>query len=342
MRFCFSTLILLSSVFCFVPACKKDSSYFVPTITLTASSVTDGSKLTAGDSAKIEFTINASEELTTVQILNTLGTKIQTYTEFKTNRIYTYSFLCVAGYEYYKIIVTDKAGTTTCKYLSVTTSTKIAAKIYGTVTDLSGNSYKTVVIGTQTWMVQNLRTEIYNDTTIIPNVKVDTIWNNLSSGAQCSYSNTQNSDSLKNLGRLYNWYAVSSGKLCPNGWHVPSQAEWLTLNTYLTNYGYGYGGSGDDIAKSMASTTSWNSSTQTGDVGNNQSTNNSSGFFAVPSGERNDYGNFVKIGDNANWWTSTVYYTNYAYYNHIGAYNNNLDENLNHKNIGLSVRCIKN
>ena len=334
-------MLFLAGIFCFTTACKKDETYFTPVITLTSASVFSGSQLIAGDSARIEFTIKASKDLTTLVIYNAAGTKIQSYTDFTTDRVYSYHFLSVAGKEIYEIAVTDKPGNTSYLYLSVTTNPKIESIISGTVTDICGNSYKTVVIGSQTWMAENLRTTLYTDNSAISNV-TDTSWNNLITGALCSYNNTTTADSIKTFGRLYNWYAVSSGKLCPQGWHVPSKAEWSTLATYLTTFGYGYGGSGSFVAKSLANISGWETSTEVGDVGNGQATNNNTGFSALPGGERNDDGEFVEIGENANWWTSTPYFTDYSYYEHIGSYYKTLDSNVSHKNVGLSVRCVKN
>ena len=88
------------------------------------------------------------------------------------------------------------------------------------MTDQDGNFYKTVTIGTQTWMAENLRTMKYNDGTNIPLVTSGIAWNNLNTGAYCNYNNTTNSDTIATYGRLYNWYAVNTGKLAPKGWHV--------------------------------------------------------------------------------------------------------------------------
>ena len=169
-----------------------------------------------------------------------------------------------------------------------------------TVTDVEGNKYETVILGTQTWMAANLNATKYNDGTAIPNVTDNTAWGSLTTGAYCNYNNL--ASNATTYGRLYNWYAVNTGKLCPTGWHVPSNAEWTTLENYLIANGYNYDGK---IAKAMASTTSWNSSTSEGAIGNNPSTNNSSGFTALPGGFRNLNGTFFNIGYYGYWWSST-------------------------------------
>lgn len=118
---------------------------------------------------------------------------------------------------------------------------------YGSVTDTEGNTYKTIKTVTQTWMAENLKTTKYNDGTLIPNVSDNTAWTQLSSGAYCWYSNDINNKST--FGALYNWYAVNTGKLCPEGWHVPGDDEWTTLTGYL---------GGEDVAGGkMKSTSGW-------------------------------------------------------------------------------------
>jgi hypothetical protein len=104
---------------------------------------------------------------------------------------------------------------------------------YGTMTDLDGNEYKTVTIGTQTWMAENLRTTKYNDGSNIPNVTNNNSWFILRTGAYSNYKNTTNADTIATFGRLYNWYTVNTGKLAPQGWHVPTNSEWIILTTYL-------------------------------------------------------------------------------------------------------------
>jgi uncharacterized protein (TIGR02145 family) len=334
------TLLLFVSGCSLLFSCKKNTS-IVPIITLTSNSISDGSVLNAGDSAKIEFTVKATNPLSLVEILNSAGSVVQTYSDLSTNKTYSYSFITVAGSDVYKVAVNDNVGYLTNLSFTVTTKSKIATFQYGTLTDQIGYKYKTVEIGSQTWMAENLRTKIYNDGHIIESFGSDSIWNNQTQGTQCTYSNTINLDSIKMLGRLYNWYAVSTGKLCPKGWHVPTEADWKTVTTYLAVYGYGNGGSGNNIAKSLANTTGWEISSNDGEVGFNQTTNNSSGFSAIPCGERNEYGVFENIGKNASWWSSSAYYTDFAYYHQIGTYSNGLDTNLNHKSAGYSVRCIK-
>jgi uncharacterized protein (TIGR02145 family) len=214
---------------------------------------------------------------------------------------------------------------------------------YGSMTDGESNSYKTVSIGTQTWMAENLKVTKYNDGTTIPNVTDATTWSNLTTGAVCTYNNTTNADSIRTYGRLYNWYAVNTGKLCPTGWHVPSDAEWSTLDAYLNANGYDYDGSTTDdyIAKSMASTTGWASFSQTGDIGNNPSINNKSGFTALPGGRRSVDGAFYGVGGNGYWWSSTENYSSGAGYRYLGCSGSGLSSYYIYKVSGFSVRCLR-
>jgi len=218
-----------------------------------------------------------------------------------------------------------------------------------TVTDINGNIYKTVKIGTQWWMAENLRTTLYNDGSAIQLVTDDTEWNNLTTPGYCWYNNDSPTYKIP-YGALYNWYAVNTGNLCPAGWHVSSVVEWTTLKDYLTNNGYGYDGSGGDIAKSMAATYGWDVSSKPGAPGNDQTSNNSSGFTGLPGGLRNyDYPNFWGLGYMGYWWTSSLQpstgqYTPAAYYYRgILNYYTSLDQSLRQgmEATGLSVRCVK-
>ena len=99
------------------------------------------------------------------------------------------------------------------------------------ITDTDGNVYTSVAIGTQVWMVENLKTTKYNDNSAIPLVTDNTAWGNLSTSGYCWYSNDIANKTA--YGALYNWYAVNTSKLCPTGWHVPIDAEWKILERNL-------------------------------------------------------------------------------------------------------------
>ena len=219
---------------------------------------------------------------------------------------------------YVRAYATNSIGTAYGNQLSFTTTGSTAN--CGTVTDIDGNVYNTVTIGTQCWMVENLKTTRYNDGTTIPNVTDNTAWTGLTTGAWCYYNNDVSNNSI--YGKLYNWYAVKTGKLAPAGWHVPTFAEWGTLVNYLG--GQGAGGK-------MKATTLWNSP--------NTGANNSSGFSGLPAGYRLFDGS-SNMGNFGNFWSSSECIPTASYLN---LYYNNDEANTYcyNKLNGLSVRCIK-
>lgn len=189
-------------------------------------------------------------------------------------------------------------------------------------TDIEGNTYISVILATQEWMVQNLKTTKFNDGSLISNVKNNTTWNGLNTAAYCWYNN----DSMANktpYGAMYNWYAVTSGKLCPTGWHIASVAEWVTLLDYL---------GGRNTAGGLLKETDtlhWKTP--------NSGATNLSGFTAVPSGLR-VFGTFYYLRNEANMWTSATSPTGRV------LSNGSVDVSIVYVNKpdGLSVRCLKN
>jgi uncharacterized protein (TIGR02145 family) len=210
--------------------------------------------------------------------------------------------------------------------------------------DKDGNIYHTVTLGTQIWMVENLRTTHFNDGTEIPKVTDNTEWGILTAPAYCTYKNTTNVDSIKTFGLLYNGYAIKTGKICPKGWHVPSDAEWTTLENYLITNGYNFDGSttGSNCAKSLASVTNWTVYLGTGTVGNTDysSNRNATGFTAQPGGYRVIDG-FHSIGLYSGWWTSTDYVSNALYDRYLSYNSSNLFRASSTNVAGLYIRCLK-
>jgi len=208
-----------------------------------------------------------------------------------------------------------------------------------TVTDIDGNVYNTVTLGTQLWMKENLKTTKFNDNTSIPPVTGPTEWAALSTPGYCWYNNDAGSYKAT-YGGLYNWFAVNTGKLCPTGWHMPTYDEWTVLINYLTNNAYGYAGSGPDIAKSMASKSGWTIYSGAGSVGNDQASNNNSGFTAFPSGNRDVSGAFQEIGTGSYWWSSTEYTPANAYLQYLLYDSFYCNWARGDKLAGYAVRCI--
>ena len=220
----------------------------------------------------------------------------------------------------------------------------------GSITDQNGNTYDYLTYGNQVWTVENAEMVTYRDGTTIPQVTDATEWENLTTGAWAYYNN----DPTKP--RLYNWYAVMGiydsasfsdatlrKEFAPEGWHVPSDAEWTTLEEYLIASDYNYDGTttGNKIAKAMASTTGWNTSTNTGVPGNDQSLNNSSDFNAFPEGNRSGSGSFDDEGLSAIFWSSTEANTSYAWNRSLGNYSRVLGRGNGNKQNGFSVRFVR-
>ena len=228
-----------------------------------------------------------------------------------------------AGADYYwKIVAKDNKNNTTAspvwKFSTVTTTPN------ATIKDADGNIYSTVTIGTQIWMTTNLKTTKFADGTSIPLDVTDSFWYQMSSPAYCWYNNDI---SFKDTyGALYNWYTVRTKKLCPTGWHVPSDEEWTALTTYL---------GGQDLAGGKLKeigTIHWT-------IPNKDATN-SSGFTALPGGQRYWYGDFYEIGKEGNWWSSSDSNTHYAW-SWVLQYNSSGFGSRESDGEGVSVRCLR-
>jgi uncharacterized protein (TIGR02145 family) len=205
------------------------------------------------------------------------------------------------------------------------------AKTYGTMTDQQGNVYKTIVIGTQEWMAENLKTTIYRNGDAIANVTGNNQWYFLTTGAWCSYNNNSQYDCP--YGKLYNWYAVADPRnVCPTGWHVPTDAEWTTLTSFL---------GGEAVAGGKLKSTGlqyW--------VSPNQDATNESGFSGLPGGYRYIFGTFNYFGYYGSWWSSTEIDTGTAWYrlllfNDGSVYSTEASSYGNFKHRGFSVRCLR-
>lgn len=216
---------------------------------------------------------------------------------------------------------------------------------YGSVTDVEGNVYKTIEIGTQIWMAENLRTTLFSDATAIPVVADRDDWVNLSTPGYCWYDNDE--ELYGDIyGAFYNWHAVGTRKLCPSGWHVPSDEEWKTMEIYLGMPpehadSPALRGSDEGLMIREAGTANWDP--DGAHVGTNVS-----GFTGLPGGLRWGY----NTGDDTNywtgegvvgyWWTSTEGMENrWAYTRNAGSYNPMLFRDSRDLEFGFNVRCIK-
>ncbi len=216
-----------------------------------------------------------------------------------------------------------------------------------TVTDIDGNVYNTVMIGTQCWMKENLRTTHYADSTPIP------VGESYTFTEPYRYAPNNDSVNVAAYGYLYNWTAVMNGAessrtnpsgvqgICPMGWHVPSDAEWTQLTDYVSSQSE-YLCSNDSafIAKALAATTLWNTYNADCVVGNNLSSNNATGFSAVPAGSF--LGTYSGFGTSTYFWSATESNNSSVMGRHISHQNVNVGVSAINKTLGQSVRCIHN
>jgi uncharacterized protein (TIGR02145 family) len=227
-----------------------------------------------------------------------------------------------------------------------------------------GRSYATVVMGNgQEWMAENLSVFYFRNGDPIPIVKTDEAWKKAVENGEpacCYYEN--NAEYGKTYGVLYNWYAVNDPRgLAPEGWHVPTDAEWTVLTNYL--------GAAETAGAKMKSSSGWKSydgvaecancknwiaeqkAGQTCSVCNDSrktkaqvsgNGSNVSGFSGLPGGNRSSYyGTFGYIGNYGYWWSSTEYNTGSAWARHLGYLNGDAYRYIDVKTVGFSVRCLR-
>lgn len=198
------------------------------------------------------------------------------------------------------------------------------------IRDVDGNVYQTIGIGDQVWMAEDLKTTRFNDGTPIPRVENYDEWAGLTLPAYSWYNN----DSMyrEEFGALYNYYAVESGKLCPEGWHVPSDEDWISLETSLGGV-WNAGG-----ALKEAGTAHWKTP--------NTGASNKSGFTALPGGYRSYNGTFNWMRTYGLWWSATEksWYGGppKVIYRDLRYDGQDIRRDISEKNSGLLVRCIKN
>ncbi|MCW8797021.1 MAG: fibrobacter succinogenes major paralogous domain-containing protein [Chlorobium sp.] len=188
----------------------------------------------------------------------------------------------------------------------------------------NGYTYEVVRIVTQWWMAENLRTTRYNDVSLISQVTDDDEWSDLTTGAWCDYDNDPANGAV--YGKLYNWFAVNTGKLAPPGWHVPAGTEWETLSTFL-----GGSLSAGKLLKESG-TAHWKSP---------NSGSNMSGFTALGGGGRFDFGSFYSLLDNAFFWTSSPSGSANAGYYALSYDGNRFVGDVDDRSAGYSVRCVQ-
>lgn len=231
---------------------------------------------------------------------------------------------------YVRAYATSSAGTSYGNQLSFTTWTALfdTSLTYGSVTDVDGNTYKTIQIGKQEWMAENLKTTKFNDGTDIPFTPDNDAWLSADSAAYCDYDNDpSNSD---HYGRLYNFSVADSTntrKVCPAGWHVPSSQEWVILVDTL---------GGEIVAGGKLkeeTTIHWATP--------NAGATNESGFTALPGGLRSSTGSFSNIAFMGLWWTSAKMSASGGLYFGIAFDDAGITDDAHSRSSGLSIRCVK-
>jgi len=182
--------------------------------------------------------------------------------------------------------------------------------VYGSVKDIDGNTYKTIKIGSQIWMAENLRTTRYQNGDTIPYISSNTIWASQLKGAQCCYNNTSNSDSILKLGRLYNNYALNDFRgIAPLGWRAPNDKDWVKLKEFIELSHL--------PGEALSSPVGWTNNkgnnpynmyndTLRSFFGNTYDIYDIYGFTSLPNGSRQSSdGSFNDIGFEACFWSST-------------------------------------
>ncbi len=232
----------------------------------------------------------------------------------------------ISGNTYYvRAYATNSQGTAYGNQIDF--QTKIDG-IMGSVADIDGNNYATVTIGTQVWMAENLKVTRYNDGTAIPLITDNSAWSNAATPGYCWYNNDE-STYRNPYGALYNWYTVNTGKLCPTGWHVPTDAQWTILTTYLGDLSV-VGGKLKETG-----TLHWNSP--------NTGATNEINFSAIPGGYRtfNSTATCFSMGIGGSMWSSTSNTAAQAWERAIGHTSAAILVISAEKGYGVSVRCVE-
>ena len=225
----------------------------------------------------------------------------------------------------------------------------IEERIIGPVTDVNGNVYQTVKIGTQWWMAENLKTTHYADGTAIPLVESSSAWNELSVSDKAYCWNYNSNKNMDIYGGLYTWAAAMNGAasshsfpsgvqgVCPDGWHLPSDYEWQKLEMFLgmslaEAEKKGWRGTDEGGKLKEVGTVHWTSP--------NKGATNASGFTARPGGYRGSHGSFNDVGYSGSWWSSTDNSMS-AWYRAVDNYSSDVYRIGYNKNFAFSVRCVR-
>lgn len=284
----------------------------------------------------------------TLKYPTTIDNYIEVQSSFHKDGNFPFSGLKSSTTYYLRAFATNSIGKAYGDQVSFTTPTLVPGVIYnpdldyGSVKDTDGNIYKTIQIGVQKWMAENLKTTKYNDGSQILNVIDNSVWVGLETGA---YRWCNDEVTLKDIyGGLYNWYAVNTGKLCPTGWHVPGDEEWKQLEIALgmsrasadTSYVdfdvYGMGFRGTNQGTQLKATSGW--SPWEGRGGNGT---NTSGFSALPAGDTGWDGKYECEGVSTSYWC----FGEPPIARTLSTDESKVSRAVYYKHVGFSVRCLK-
>jgi len=337
-RIFYSSLFTLIGFVCmFLSSCKKEDvvaqlpvikSLEVTFITSTTS-VCGGQIISDGGASIVQRGMNWSDNIDSLKRGKSLG-DYENYFDSKDTFIFSMAGLIPGKTYYVRSYVKNSIGVAYSNINTFTTQSNINENMifnpnltYGSVSDIDGNIYKTITIGTQTWMAENLRTKHYRN------------------GIEISRYRINKYDSIysKSYGLFYNSQTKGSIDFAPKGWHVPSTDDWNILIKYLieNSYNYDLTLSGNKVAKSLAARTEWAYDQAIGNVGNNILANNKSGFSALPCGSNYENWGLTSFGYNALWWTNDSRFCFIMAYN-VGSISQIVDGSDKYF---YNVRCIK-
>jgi uncharacterized protein (TIGR02145 family) len=328
-RIWLSLVVLMEVFIIIVTGCKKENVNILPEVsTIELTNITPVSALCTGI-----VTLSGSSVLTGIGVCWSEN-KLPSVSDYKTNEIilpnssgFTSNLNGLSsGTTYFvRAFAISDAGTAYGNELSFTTPVDHTGE-RGTVTDIEGNVYQTIGIGSQTWTVQNLRTTRFSDGEDIPLAKCYRIWNFLLSPGYCWYDNDEEKCEGA-YGALYNWYSVNTKKICPSGWHVPGDDEWTILENYL-------GGSKNAGGKMKDVSACWTDP--------NRGATNESGFAGLPRGYRGDMASFTGIGEESLFWSSSQAFSDKALCRSLHFTDTEITRRADPFGWGASVRCVKN
>ena len=326
----------------FAVRCVKDVKALATVSTIAPSSITDTTAVVGGKVSTDGFSAITARGICWSTSVNPMISGNKTIDSLGVGSFTSILKGLIPNTTYYvRAYATNSLGTAYGNEVSFATQPKIRPSF----TDIDGNVYHSVTIGTQTWMVENLKTTKYSNGDVIgtsTSINMD-----LSNAITPKYQWAYNGDetNVPNYGRLYTWYVVNDSRnIAPVGWHVATDAEWVTLQSYMIANGYNYDKTTveNKIAKSLCSTTLWNNTSNiTGNIGCNIAQNNASGLTFYPAGYRGFDGYYYLQGDGCDFWTTTEASSTTATIRFMGYQSSSLNTTSSNKNYGFSVRCVK-